>query len=644
MRWGTRDPRTVKITEKVALPTRASRVTEGTPPPNACFTPPQKLAILIAMSLNPATPDQTHSTAGALLEQKLVGEIEGRFFVARYQRGYRWGQDEVRRLLNDIYDNGSKDYSLQPVVVKVRQSDPATMPNHEVEWELVDGQQRLTTLYLIFLYMQREQLQNAAPPFSLTFETRPGSEAYLKLLDPAQSKKNIDFYHLYAAYECIRTWFESHGPRRQHVANKFYGFLFDYVRVIWYQAPKELDATTLFTRLNVGRIPLTDAELVKALLLSRSRSSSTGTDRSQELAANWDAIERDLRHPEIWAFVTNAPPEDFPTHITLLLDTVAGGPRGRARPRFHTFDQLRSHMEAGSPDAVWEQIVDLHALILGWFDNRDHYHKVGYLVAVGHHFSELVELAKNRTKSDFEALLDARIRETLNLSPSGVTALSYENPGHRQKCNWLLLLMNVETVRRIKDSTERYSFRAHGLVKDWSLEHIHAQQAESLNKAEQWKEWLRLHRAALAALPVANPTPRDELIVKIDASIEEIDREKFTAIAQEVTNLFTLSENEGGSVDSVHSISNLALLPCAENSALGNAVFEVKRRRILDLDRQGAYIPVCTRHVFLKYYTSAEAQQIHFWSQQDRTSYLEAMISPDKGVIFPYLQPAEPQP
>lgn len=589
------------------------------------------------MSQKSPISDQLHSSAGALLEHKAVGDIAGRFFVARYQRGYRWGEHEVQRLLDDIYDNGAKDYSLQPVVVKLRSGEPNNTANSETEWELVDGQQRLTTLYLIFLYMQREGLQKLGPPYSISFETRPDSEVYMRQLDPALSKKNIDFYHLYAAYECIRTWFEKQGHKQQNVANKFYTYLFDHVHVIWYQAPNDLDATTLFTRLNVGRIPLTDAELVKALLLSRSRGGPTGTDRSHELAANWDAIERDLRHPDLWAFVTTDRPEDFPTHITLLLDSVAGGPRGRERPRFHTFDQLRTRMMDGpSLEHLWRQIVNLHGLILGWFENRHYYHKVGYLVAVGEYFSDLVELAKGSTKSEFEALLDARIRKQLNLRADEVAGLTYDNA---QKCNSLLLLMNVETVRRMENSSERYSFRAHGQVV-WSLEHIHAQQAQRLNRAEQWKEWLRLHRAALAALPVDNPAQRDALIIRIDAAIGEVDRDKFNELASAVTAYFTLPESHVGFLDSVHSVSNLALLPQPENSALGNSVFEVKRRLILELDRKGAYIPVCTRHVFLKYYTTAEAQQIHFWSQQDRTSYLEAMLS----LIDPYLQPGEPHP
>lgn len=53
-----------------------------------------------------------------LLQTKLVSEIEGLFFIPSYQRGYRWGEDEVLRLLNDVYANGKKNYCLQPVVIR----------------------------------------------------------------------------------------------------------------------------------------------------------------------------------------------------------------------------------------------------------------------------------------------------------------------------------------------------------------------------------------------------------------------------------------------------------------------------------------------------------------------------------------------
>lgn len=84
------------------------------------------------------------NTTEIKLEAKLVGDIQGFFFVPSYQRGYRWGDAEVIRLLDDIYaTEGKRNYCLQPVVVR-KNGD---------RFELIDGQQRLTTLYLIYRYM-----------------------------------------------------------------------------------------------------------------------------------------------------------------------------------------------------------------------------------------------------------------------------------------------------------------------------------------------------------------------------------------------------------------------------------------------------------------------------------------------------------
>lgn len=573
------------------------------------------------------------TTKGALLELKLVGDIAGSFRVARYQRGYRWGKPEVERLLNDIWESKGAPYSLQPVVVK---------SEGEAAWELVDGQQRLTTLYLIFVYMQRAGLKNVGPQYSITYATKDNCADYLQTLDPALADGNIDFFHLHAAYACIQAWFEQKGPtalKRQEVADDVFRYLCKSVRVIWYEAPKGLDSTTLFTRLNVGRIPLTDSELFKALLLSQSRASRTTTDRTDEIAAQWDGIERDLQHPDVWAFVADEAAVESPTRITLLLDTLAGGPRGRARPRFHTFDVLREKLERSRPEDVWNQVVELHALVLGWYENRDQYHKIGYLVTVGQRFSDLVALASGKPKSEFGAILDRRICESLDLTPSGVTALNYQSDAH--KCQRLLLLMNVETVRRVKDSTERYSFRIHRL-QAWSLEHIHAQQAETLGSLVEWKEWLRLHRDALADLPSLEEDRRKNLLHRIDNVGDKFDRQDFQRLARDIAEQFTITDaSAAAATHSMHSVSNLALLAGGHNSVLNNSVFEVKRRRILELDRRGAYIPICTRHVFLKYYTDADAQQVHFWSTQDREAYLNAILSPDGGVGA-YLKPEEP--
>lgn len=556
-------------------------------------------------------------TSGATLETRLVGDITEDFWVPSYQRGYRWGPHEVQLLLDDLEASDGSSYYLQPVVVR---------PREDGRWELIDGQQRLTTLYLLLRHMQRTGLQSMGPSFTIDYETRADSRAYLQEPDEGQSGTNIDFWHIHLAGRAIAHWFEKKAHRQQVVANDIYGYLFKSVKIIWYVAPGDLDEVELFTRLNVGRIPLTNAELVKALMLTGS------SERNQEVAAEWDTIERALREPDLWAFASGRSGEE-PTHISLLLDIVAmtscsecrSGEHGkseRERPVFHTFEVLRDLMgtDAEHWKPVWEQVVELYSLVRGWFEDRELFHRVGYLVNTHTPIQTLVEAAHDLPKSAFTAVLQDEIRKRLALTSDRLRSLDYETDG--KKCEQVLLLMNVEIVRRRSSSLERFPFAEH-VRHAWSLEHIHAQNAQDLNKAEQWQTWLDLHAKALAALPGADNQPIQALLAEIDTTVDTMTESKFRDLSERILVQFDQGSGEG---TDVHGISNLALLARDTNSALSNSVFEAKREHIVAVDRSGGYIPPATRNVFLKYYTGANAQQVHFWSVQDRAAYVDALV------------------
>ena len=85
----------------------------------------------------------------------------------------------------------------------------------------------------------------------------------------------------------------------------------------------------------------------------------------------------------------------------------------------------------------------------------------------------------------------------------------------------------------------------------------------------------------------------------------------------------------------MHGLRNLALLQKDFNSKLNNAVFAVKRERILELDEAGAYILPCTRNVFLKYYTASADQQLSVWSPQDQDNYYEKLIYGREDFLLP---------
>lgn len=561
---------------------------------------------------------------GYTLEHKTIGfgidphtrqpteGIEGVFFIPSYQRGYRWTQDEVRKLLDDIWESAGQPYSLQPIVVQHTQNGSA--------WTLIDGQQRLTSLWLLLRFMRKGDMR-----YSLKYATRPGSEAYLQQLDPALATQNIDYFHIHQAHTTIAHWFtEKMGAAyQQFLIDEMFRFLCTSVRVIWYEIPENELPIPLFTRLNQGRIPLTDAELIKAVLLTHVEQAKPG--RETEIAAQWDGIERDLQRDEIWAFAANARHHGAGaqgTRIDLLLDALAHKPAQGAR-RYHTFDALQARAQTQGL-ALWDEVVALHAQIMGWFDAPRLYNKIGFLVACGTPIGDILGWVQGvdgkdaPTKSVFESLLNQRIRAALRTDINDdLDALHYESRTDYEKLQRILLLFNIATCRG------RFPFEQH-VGQAWSLEHIHAQQAQKLNRAEQWDTWLQVHHQALQTIQTphnaAAITPLLEAIATALPTVRtrQFDQEQFNTLADHILRVLNNDVVE----EADHSLANLALLQHDANAALNNAVFEVKRQRMLERDKRGDYIPAATRNVFLKYYTPANQLQPYFWGEDDKVAYL----------------------
>ena len=583
----------------------------------------------------------------ATLEPRLVmtGEpdkpyIEGEFFVADYQRGYRWGRVEVRQLLDDIKANAvaaqkrrelPRDYFLQPVVV-LRRGDG---------WELVDGQQRLTTLLLVTKYIATK-FADAGVSYSLTYETREGSKQYLDDLDPSRREENIDFHHIAAAYDAIVEWFGEQSSAAQ-AAIDVHSALSKWVYVIWYEAPAGTDPSDLFIRLNRDRIPLTDSELIKALVLSNAERQDGQSSRQQEIAAQWDAFERDLREPQFWAFLTGSTTRRS-THIDFLFESLTPNAGLRSRPRYWTFGKVLEHVEESGVEAFWDEVVERHGLLTGWYNDRELYHRVGYLIATGVPISDLIQASQSQTHSAFAEYLRTLARIRLGLTAADVSLLRYDDSRHAAKCTQVLLLMNVETVLTSSDPGSRFSFFAYA-AQGWSLEHIHAQNSQQFKNEEQRRDWLGSHLAKInrTSWDAGARDAVDAVIVRMEQHLamppSRTDDVGFQDLQDRVFALFS-ADGDDAEGDEVHGLRNLALLQRDFNSKLNNAVFALKRERILDLDGQGAYILPCTRNVFLKYYTAAADQQLSFWGPQDRDAYYDKLIDLVRDFLEPDLTTA----
>lgn len=555
----------------------------------------------------------------AILQNKLIHNIKGCFYIPAYQRGYRWDV-ETERLLNDIQeaiDLKEDTYCLQPIVVK---------RIDESKYELIDGQQRLTTIYLIYKVLSNS-LPTAKANFELEYETRSNSKSFIETINDNSPETFIDYFYMKRAYKKIKDWF-GNRPDLLQSSMDFYTAFNKVVNVIWYEVDKDEDSNKLFQRLNIGKIPLTSAELVKALFLNKGSESNLTLDRRQEISLQWDNMEKELHNDSLWFFLTNSIKGEYQTRIDLILDLISNK-KDDEKDDYYTFFYFDKEKSRKDLLEVWVDIQRTFLVLKDWYHEHDLYHKIGYLIASNSKsLQEIYNESLNKKKSEFIASLDIFIKESINIK-NNYGELSYQNSTDQKKIQKLLLLFNVESVRQQDEFSQWFAFdkfKGNGSI-TWSLEHIHAQNSDGLKTEEQWREWLSLHLKSINVIG-GHQDLAERMIAMLMPGVK-IQRENFEPLQEEIVALLS-SE---GDVEYKHSISNLALLNTRDNAALNNSTFDVKRNEIILMDMKGNFIPFCTKMVFLKYYTSSDVNNIHFWGQQDREAYIRAI----NNVLAKYL-------
>ena len=314
---------------------------------------------------------------------------------------------------------------------------------------------------------------------------------------------------------------------------------------------------------------------------------------------------------------------------------------GKSRDKYATFFYFNNKIKEGEKKQdVWKEFVAYFARLKEWYENREIFHKVGFLVAVGNKDKALINLlniAIGKKKDEVSVYLDSQIEKIMK--EVNLDELTYQKNKDQTLIHRTLLLFNVISVMNVKDESLRFPFDKYK-NNAWSLEHIHAQNAESLNTTEKRKEWLAAHKEVLYNIEKSNDMLHDEeenedYIKDIIDRIEKLEQQtsiegtQFNELQQEVFKQLS-NETEGDYLD---SLANMALLNVGNNAALNNSVFEVKRRKIIEMDKTGAYIPYCTRMVFFKYYTPTPSN-LHFWGADDREAYIKAI----EETLKPYLK------
>ena len=424
-----------------------------------------------------------------LMLKSVYDLLDKNYFIPSYQRGYRWEKRQIQDLLEDLYnfacDKDKTDgsfYCLQPIVVK--KCDEVTKVSNDLqseldnnEWyEVIDGQQRLTSLYLLLKYLidtDRCDLYTdyGKHLFRLSYQTRCTDTNYIS--DPSTpSNSSPNAYYITEGYKNISEWFTAvpetkNIPQVKKVRNRFMELLTNtkdeynengYVQVIWYET-SDPDPIKTFTRLNIGKIPLKNAELIKALFLQKRDDSEVSNIQQIQIAKEWDQIEATLQNKRIWAFLNKDLP-DMPAHIEFIFDVIfsvdgdiekdqlgkdeylkihGAQPNENVKKQriektklgerkfadkygtdeyasFRFFSARFENVDRSIIESEWDKVREYYETFAEWYNNPLWYHYIGFLIYCGEPITSIYKLYKDKTKVEFAENLISAIKCKLKVT------------------------------------------------------------------------------------------------------------------------------------------------------------------------------------------------------------------------------------
>lgn len=425
------------------------------------------------------------------------------------------------------------------------------------------------------------------------------------------------------------------------------------VQVIWYQLEDDKVAHQVFRDLNSGKIQLTNAELIKALLLNRTN----GLKNHEQIASQFESIERGLDNDRLWFLFYNdktLKTAKGQSRIDMLFNIVTGvAPSDYEIETRKSFFELSAHKELLKEK--WDRVLDIYSRIMEFYQDVYIYHYIGfwnYYKGGGKGFSlqEMLKRSETLDKCAFRDSLRKELVSLLNMDEERFSwdALVYGND--TKNLRGVFLLHNIATILSsydsLNDSLERhgkgtartYEYFPFDLLhkQNWDIEHISSQTENDFTSKSDRQDWLEGVQADFdfpnAAKRIANDETQEgkqaNELLALYATLDASDKDSFNIFYEKFVELYDNKiENKDG-------LGNLVLLDSHTNRSFHNSLFPRKRRIVIIADGgsqdseikervQRVYIPVCTRNVYLKAYNKKRDVSLTNWTQDDYNAYYE---------------------
>ena len=192
---------------------------------------------------------------------------EGKYVIPIYQRNYDWGERETLQLLEDISDyaknNNSQNYYIGSAVVFIR------TVNGETYFEIIDGQQRLTTLTILTSLLKHLNVANWFEKPNLSYDHRKEADDALVMLQKNQYSEHQAAQHIIDVYGLFSKNIHQVLKAKGLSVADFADYLFSKVIILRIPVPQDTQLNHYFEIMNTRGEQLEKHEVLKAVLMNK---------------------------------------------------------------------------------------------------------------------------------------------------------------------------------------------------------------------------------------------------------------------------------------------------------------------------------------------------------------------------------------
>ncbi|MCC5915744.1 MAG: DUF262 domain-containing protein [Cryomorphaceae bacterium] len=580
--------------------------------------------------------------------------------IPEYQRGYKWTDKQINQLLDDIkeFETGDDEdlfYCLQNITLVL---------NAENKLNVVDGQQRLTTIALLLAYLDESERVKS----KLVYSVRKPSNEFIQhvisnndsfltnivatndfdaFLSETESNGNDydyqDIYFMYQAIHTIDNWFDDN---ESIVKTAFKEKLLKNVKLIVNRIENTKEQE-LFMNLNAGKVQLDGSDLVRAILITRVAKQEMEEFDSTEVKDVVRLNERRIRIGweldelnawwskdnvlEYFSNLTNLKTGEKETikfeqgkHPINQLYKIWAESKGENEIKLGLFETKNTNALD-----LYVSIILLHRTLKDWYEDREIYHYLGFLfsqksISFNEVWNEWNE--ENRTRDQFILFLKTELKNCVfgkeSTNESEDTGIQFwldkikdydtENPTNWYETSQLekiLLLLDFIDHSKKKENGIPLPFLKPKYFKNFreDKEHIYP------GTPTQFKDFKKQSASVLGIKNYIKELNKGyEADNKIKWSCSEIEWDEFSE--EEKNNKLSELKEQIHQKRPINSIGNLVLLHLSINRGFGNNYYADKRITVINNTENGEYVRHHTLKVFVK---QTDNEDISSWTMQD---------------------------